>query len=60
MHFEKTTFTILSNKSGGIFESVVTVAFQSVFHLKKYQDNIFLLLKKNFNINISKQFKKIK
>jgi len=41
MHFEKTTFTILLNKSGGIFESVVTVAFQSVFHLEKYQDNIF-------------------
>jgi hypothetical protein len=60
MHFEKTTFTILSNKSGGIFESVVTVAFQSVFHLKKYQDNIFLLLNFFFNINISKQFKKIK
>ena len=48
MHFEKTTFTILSNKSGGIFESVVTVAFQSVFHLEKYQDNISLLFKKYF------------
>jgi len=40
-----------------VFESVVTVTFQSVFYLETYQ-NIFLK-KIIFNINSSKWFEKI-
>jgi hypothetical protein len=31
-----------------VFESVVVVAFQSIFHLEKYANNIFLFLKNYF------------
>jgi hypothetical protein len=31
-----------------MFENVVAVAFQSVFHLEMYQNNIFFILKKSF------------
>jgi hypothetical protein len=37
-----------------MFESVVAVAFQSVFYLEMYQNNIFLFLKIIFDISISK------
>jgi hypothetical protein len=44
-----------------LFESVVTVAFQSVFYLKIYQNNIFFyFLKVIFYINASKWSKNIK
>jgi hypothetical protein len=42
-----------------MFESVVAVAFQSVFHLKIYQNDIFFK-KIIFDINISKRSEKIK
>jgi hypothetical protein len=44
----------------GVFESVVMVTFQSNFHLKIHQNNIFYFLKFIFNINISKRSKNIK
>jgi hypothetical protein len=37
-----------------MFENVVAVAFQSVFYLEMYQNNIFLFLKIIFDISISK------
>jgi hypothetical protein len=37
-----------------MFESVVAVAFQSVFYLEMYQNNIFLFLKIIFYISTSK------
>jgi hypothetical protein len=40
--------------SKGLFRSVVEIAFQSVFHLKKYQKNIFYFLKIIFNISALK------
>jgi hypothetical protein len=33
-----------------MFESVVAVAFQSVFHSEKYFNNVFLFLKNIFEI----------
>jgi hypothetical protein len=42
-----------------MFESVVAVAFQSVFYLKIYQNNIFFK-KIIFDINTSKRSEKIK
>ena len=46
--------------SKGLFRSVVEIAFQSVFHLKKYQKNIFYFLKIIFNISALKWSKNIK
>ena len=43
-----------------MFESVVAVAFQSVFYLEMYQNNIFLFLKIIFDISISKWSKNTK
>jgi hypothetical protein len=37
-----------------LFESVIAVTFQSVFHLEIYQNNIFYFLKIIFDINVSK------
>jgi len=38
-----------------MFESVVAIAFQSVFHLKMNQNNVFFIFKKNiFDISASK------
>jgi hypothetical protein len=37
-----------------MFESVVTVAFQSSFYLEIYQNNIFYFLKIIFDISASK------
>ena len=34
--------------SKGLFRSVVEIAFQSVFHLKKYQKKYFLFFKNYF------------
>ena len=44
----------------GLFESVVVVAFQSVFHSEMHQNNIFFLKKNIFDINTSKLFKNAK
>jgi hypothetical protein len=41
-------------KVASLFGSVVAVAFQSVFHSKMRQNNIFLFLKIIFDINTSK------
>jgi len=43
-----------------MFGSVVMVAFQSNFHLKIHQKNIFYFLKFIFDINISKRSKNTK
>jgi hypothetical protein len=44
-----------------MFESVVTVVFQSVFSSKMHQNNIFFIfLKIIFYINTSKLYEKIK
>jgi hypothetical protein len=43
-----------------VFESVVVVAFQSVFHSEMHQNNIFYFKKIIFNISASKQFKNTK
>ena len=41
-----------------LFGSLVAVAFQNVFHVEMYQNNIyFLFFKFIFKINTSKQFK---
>jgi len=42
----------------GVFESVIAVAFQSVFRSKMHQNNIFYFKKIIFNIITSKQSKK--
>ena len=33
---------ILGIKFGGMFESMVVITFQSIFHLEIYQNNIYL------------------
>jgi len=39
----------------GLFGSVVVIVFQTIFYLKKYQNNIFFyFLKIIFDINTSK------
>ena len=43
-----------------MFESVVTVAFQSSFYLEIYQNNIFYFLKIIFDISVSKWSKNTK
>jgi hypothetical protein len=43
-----------------VFESVVSIAFQSVFHLQMHQNNFFYFLKIIFNIIASKQSKNTK
>jgi hypothetical protein len=35
-------------KAWGLFESVITVAFQNVFHTEMYQNDIFLFFKNYF------------
>jgi hypothetical protein len=35
-------------RSVGVFWSVVVVGFQSIFHLEKYANNIFLFFKNYF------------
>jgi hypothetical protein len=37
-----------SPKIKGVFETVITTAFQIVFHLKIYQNNIFFIFKNYF------------
>jgi len=43
-----------------VFESVITVVFQSIFYLKIYQNNFFYFLKIIFNIYTPKYFENIK
>jgi hypothetical protein len=46
----------------GMFESVVVVAFQSVFHAEMHQNDIFFFIFKKiiFKISASKRYKKYK
>jgi len=41
----------------GLFENVVTVAFQSVFHAEMHQNDVFYFLKIIFEISASKRSK---
>jgi len=43
-----------------LFENVITVVFQSIFHIEIHQNDIFLFFKIIFEIGVSKRFKIIK
>jgi len=49
-----------TNKAKGVFEIVVAVAIQIVFHLEIHQNKFFYFLKIIFDISISKRSEKIK
>jgi len=43
-----------------VFDNVVVVVFEIIFHAEMYANDIFYFLKIIFNINTSKRFKKYK
>ena len=43
-----------------MFDNVVVVVFEIIFHAEMYANDIFYFLKIIFNINTSKRFKKYK
>jgi len=44
----------------GVFESVVVVTFQNIFHLNVHQNNLIIILKKKCYTSTLKQLENIK
>jgi hypothetical protein len=53
-------YTSALTRDSGVFESVIVITFQNVFHSKIHQNNIFYFFKIIFDINTLKWSKNTK